>query len=165
MVQMKMTQSIDDGVNGVKRTVQDARDNVQDLGNKVQDVNHRVHGVDDKLDQVERSSSRHPLFLIPSIHTSLQGPSSERAFHGGFCPQIHPPIITLHARLITVVQLSGFFTEVYLIIGNPLAPSCGYTENVRYSQLSLASIPDCLKFVAGAGKSILWFALPRRQPL
>lgn len=54
---LRMTQSVDDGVKGVERTVQDARDDVQDLGNRVQDVDHRVQGVDDKLDQVERSSS------------------------------------------------------------------------------------------------------------
>jgi hypothetical protein len=39
----------------------------------------------------------------------------------------------LHAKPITTAQLNGFSKEVYLINGKPLAPSCGYTENVRYS--------------------------------
>ena len=39
----------------------------------------------------------------------------------------------MHAKLITTVQLNGFFTEAYSVTGNPPAPSYGYTENVRYS--------------------------------
>jgi hypothetical protein len=81
-------------------------------------------------------------------------------FHDGFHRQIHPPIITLHVKLITMVQLSGFFKEVYSINGNLLAPACGYTENVRYSQPS-PSVDSCSSpsSIAGSGKSILWFAL------
>ena len=58
---LKMTQSVDGKVMGV-------RDDVQDVGNMVQsaegrvcgdvrDVGDRVQGVDDKLDQANRSSS------------------------------------------------------------------------------------------------------------
>ena len=62
-------------------------------------------------------------------------------FRDGFRPQIHLPIITLHAKLITTVQLNGFSKKVHSINGNPLAPSCGYTENVRYSGPHQVSTP------------------------
>jgi hypothetical protein len=70
-------------------------------------------------------------------HSSAQSSSQETTleidFYNVFRHQIHPPIITLRAMLITTVQLNGFFKIVYIINGNPLAPSCGYAENVRYS--------------------------------
>ena len=65
-----------------------------------------------------------------------QETNSDLAFHDGFRPQIHPPIITTHAMLTTPVRLNGLFKEVYSIDGNPPSPSCGYTENVRYSRPS-----------------------------
>ena len=118
-------------VQGVRDYVQDVRGDVQDVGNKVQDVDYRVQGVDDKLDQVNRSLFLYFLLPIPSIHASSQETIAENIFYGGFHPRIHPPIITLHATLITTVQLNGFFKEVYSINGNPMAPSCGYMESVR----------------------------------
>ena len=91
----------------------------------------------------------------------------EIAFHDGFRPQIHPLIITTHAKLTTTVQPNGFFKEVYLINGNLPDPSCGYMENVRYSRTSPSvNLRLFINYVAGSGKSILWFALPQLyQPL
>jgi hypothetical protein len=154
---LKMTQSVDgkvmgvdDRVKGVEGKIQDVRDDVQDVsddvqgvGNKVQDVDDRVQdigkdisirvqGVNDKLDQANRSLFLQHLLIIPTAQTTSQGTSSETAFYDGYRPQIHPPIITLHAKLIIVVQLNGFFEEVYSVDGNQPAPLCGYTENVRY---------------------------------
>ena len=125
----------------VEGRVQVVCSDVQDVGNKVQDVDHkvqsvnndisiRVQGVNDKLDRVDRSLFLCPLLLIPSTHTFSQGTSSKRVFQAGFRPRIHPPITTLHAKLITTVRLNGFFKEVSSINGNPPVPSCGYTENV-----------------------------------
>jgi uncharacterized protein YoxC len=72
---LKMTQSVDGKVMGVRDDVQDVRsdvqgvrDDVQDVGGMVQsvegrvrgdvqDVDHRVQGVNDKLDQANRSLS------------------------------------------------------------------------------------------------------------
>ena len=59
-----------------------------------------------------------------------QGISSEIAFYDGFRRQIHPSIITLPPKLITMVQLNGFFKATYLIVGNPLVHFCGYMESV-----------------------------------
>jgi hypothetical protein len=124
---------VDDRVKGVEGKVQDVCDDVQDVGDKVQTVDRRVQDVDDKLDQVNRAFSLQHLLIVPSANTTSQGTSSETVFHDGFRLQIHPPIITTHAKLITTAQLNGFFKELYSINGNPLDPSCGYTENVRYS--------------------------------
>ena len=117
--QLKMTQD-------VRIDVHDVRGDVRDVGNKVQDV-------DDKLDQANRSLSFQSLIVIPLAQTASQGTSSEIIFYDGFHPQIHPLIITSHAKLITTAQQIGFSKEVYSITGNLLAPSCGSTENVRYS--------------------------------
>jgi len=62
-----------------------------------------------------------------------QGISSETVFYDGFRPQIHPSIITLPPKLITMVQPNGFSKAKYLISGNPLAHSCGYMESVCHS--------------------------------
>ena len=100
-------------------------------------VDYRLRGVGnmvkDKLDQASRSLYFQSLIVIPWAQTASQGTSSEIVSYDGFRPQIHPPIITFHAKPITTAQLNGFSKEAYLISGNRLAPSCGYTENVRYS--------------------------------
>src|SRR6266478_6393184 len=70
--------------------------------------------------------------------TSPQGTNSETVSYGGFRPQIHPPTTTLHVKLITMAQLNGFFKEVHLMNGNPPAPFCGCTENVRCSRSLLS---------------------------
>ena len=158
---LKMTHSIDDKVMNVDDTVNEiggkvqdvhgdvqyVRSDMQDVGNKVQRVDDRVQGiandvkdmsgevrgVDDKLDQVNRSLSLSHLLIVPSAQTALQETNSEIVCCDGFRPQIHPSITTRHLNLITTVQLNGFFKAVPSINGNPPTPSCGYTENVRYS--------------------------------
>jgi hypothetical protein len=132
-------QDVRDEVQGVGNRVQDVRGDVGDVGDKVQDVDDRVQDisirvqdVDDKLDQANRSLFLQHLLIIPTVQTTLQETSSETTFYDGYRPQIHPPTITSHAKLITTVQLNGFSEAVYLVNGNQPAPSCGYTENVRY---------------------------------
>ena len=153
--QLKMTRVVDDRVRAVGGQVQNVRDDVQhvsvdvqDVRNEVQDVNDRVQGidsnirgVDDKLDQANRSLSFQTLIIIPRAQTASQGTSSEIVSYDGFRPQIHPPIITSHAKPITTAQLNGFSEEVYSVSGNLLALSCGYTENVGYSWPSPCNDP------------------------
>ena len=117
--QLKMTHSVDVRVRGVE--------------DRVQGIDSNVRGVDVKLDQVNSSSSLQTLIAILRAQTVSQGTNSEIVSYDGFRLQIHPPIITLHARPITTAQLNGFSKEVYSISGNLLAPSYGYTENVCYS--------------------------------
>jgi hypothetical protein len=116
----------------IQSRVQDVLGDVQDVSDKVQNVDDRVQGVDDKLDQTNRSLSLQTLIIIPRAQTSLQATNSEITFFDGSPPQIRPPIITSHAKLITMARLSGFFKEVYSINGSPLARSCGCMENVCY---------------------------------
>ena len=98
----------------------------------VQGVRGDVRDVGDKLDQANRSLSLQTLIIIPRAQISSQATNSEITFFDGSRPQIRPPIITSHAKLITMARLSGFFKEVYSINGNPLVPSCGCMENVGY---------------------------------
>ena len=138
---------VDDRVKGVEGKVQDVCDDVQDVRGDVQDVDHRVQsigdnissgvqGVDHKLDQVNRSL----FFIICSSFREAQKASQatnlEIAFRDGYRLQVHPPIITTHAKHITPVQPNGFSEEVYSTNGNLPDLSCGYTENVRHSPSS-----------------------------
>jgi septation ring formation regulator EzrA len=138
--QLKMTHGVDDRVKGVaaqvqdvRSDVQDVRDDVQDVRGDMQDVGNNVRGFDDKLDQANRSLPCTSLIVIPRAQTASQVTSSEMVSYDGFRPQIHPPIITSHSKLITTAQLNGFSKELYTITGNLPVHSCGYTENVRYS--------------------------------
>ena len=152
--QLKMTHSIDGKVMGVndrvkgvegqvqgvrsdvqdvRVDVQDVRVDVQDVRGDVRDVGDKVQHIDDRLDQANRSLYFQTMIVIPWAQTASQGTSSEIVSYDGFLPQIHPQIITLHAKPITTAQLDGFSREGYSINGNRLAPSCGSTGNVRYS--------------------------------
>jgi len=152
--QLRMTHSVDDRVRGVEGQVQDVRGDVQDVGDKVRDVSGDVQGVgdkvqdvDDKLDQANRSLSIRTLIVISRAQTASQGTSLEITSYDGFPRQIHPQIIILHPKPITTARLGGFSKEVYSITGNLLAPSCGYTENVRYSWPSPSDDPDHPSFL------------------
>jgi hypothetical protein len=147
---LKMTRSVDGKVMGVDDRVKRVEGKVEDVGvnvravdnrvqdvgrdvrGDVQDVGNKVQGIDDKLDQVNRSLSLYHLLIVPSAQTASQGISSEIIFSDGFRLQIHPSIITLHQKLVIMIQLSGSFKAAYSINGNPPSLSYGYTENVRY---------------------------------
>jgi archaellum component FlaC len=130
-------QDVRGDVQDVRSNVQDVRSDVQEVGDKLQNVDDRVQGVDDKLHQANRSLSLQTLISIPRAQTFSQATNSEITSYDGSRPQILPPIITLHAKVITTVRLSGFFKEVYSINGSPLARSCGCMENVCYYRPSL----------------------------
>jgi len=121
------------GVQVVRVDVQDVRVDVHDARGDLRSVGNMVQDVDDKLDQANRSLSFQSLIVIPRAQTDSQGTNSEMVSYDGCRPRIHPPTIILHAKPITMAQLNGFSKELYSITGNLLAPSCGYTENVRYS--------------------------------
>ena len=127
---LKITHRVEGKVKGVDDKVKDVRGDVQDVGEKVLDV-------DDKLDRVNRSSSPNLITLHSEPSPPSQGTSSEIVFYDGFRLQIRQSIIILRRKLITTVQPSGSFKEVYIRTGNPLAPFCGCTESVRSSQLLL----------------------------
>jgi hypothetical protein len=117
----------DDRMKGVEGEIRDARDDVHDVSN-----NLKAQIIDDQLDHINRSPS---LQLCSTFLGSdfLQETTLEIDFYDGFRHQIHPPIISSHAGLITTVQLNGLCKGEHSINGNLLTPSCGYVENVCYS--------------------------------
>jgi uncharacterized protein YoxC len=133
-------QNVNGRVQDVQGDVHDVANKVQDVSNKVQDVDNRVQGIGSDVNEiscevheVNRSLSLQPLPVVLSAQTITQGISSEIVFYDGFRRQIHPSIITLPPKPITMVQPSGFFKAKYIIDGNPLVHSCGYMESVRQS--------------------------------
>jgi hypothetical protein len=124
---------VDDRVRVIEGQVQYVRNDVQDVRVDVRDVHGDSRDSGNKVDQANRSLYFQTLIVILRAQTASQGTSSETVFHDGFRRQTHPQIIPLHAKPITTAQRNGFSKEVYSIDGNPLAPSCGCTANVRYS--------------------------------
>ena len=100
---------------------------------RVQDVDNRVQAIGSEVREVNRSLSLYTLLVVLSAQTITQGVSSETVSYDGFRRQIHQSITTWPPKLTTMVQPNGFFKAKYLIIGNPLAHSCGYMESVCHS--------------------------------
>jgi hypothetical protein len=130
---LKLTHNVDDRVRDVEGKVENVQDDVQDVGNKVHDVGRDVNDISCEVREVNRSFSFEPLLVVLRAQTMTQGISSEIVFYDGFRRQIHPSIITLPPRLITMVQPNGSFKAIYLINGNLRAHSCGYMESVCHS--------------------------------
>jgi len=140
-------QDVGNKVENVDGRVQDVQGDVHDVGNEVQVVNKNVQDVDNRVQvigsdvnaiscdvrEVNRSLSRSPLLVVLRAQTMTQGISSEIVSYDGFRRQIHPSIITLPPKLITMVQPNGFFKPIYLMNGNPLVHYCGYMESVCHS--------------------------------
>ena len=124
-------QNVDGRVQNVQHDVQDVGNKVQDVDNKVQDIGSDVKDVSSEVREVNRSLSLLCL-VVSRAQRATQGISLETTFYDGFRRQIHPSIITLHARFITRVQLDGFFKGVYSMNGKPPVLSCGYMGNVCY---------------------------------
>jgi hypothetical protein len=106
--QLKMTHNVDGKVMGVDNRVRGVEGQVEGVRGDVQDARVDVQDVGN---------------MVQDFGDRVQG----------FRPQIHPSIITSHAKPITTAQLNGFSKEVYSIGGNLLVPSCGYMENVCHS--------------------------------
>ena len=117
-------------VREVGKRVGDVDDRVQGVSSNVQDITDRMQGVQGNLDQANRLSSPCRILHSEDSDISSQGTNSEIVFYSGFRLLIHPPIIILHAKLTTAIQLNGSFKAVYSANGSPLLPSCGYMENV-----------------------------------
>ena len=100
---------------------------------RVQDVDNRVQGVGSDVHDISCEVISLVLLVDPRAQTMIQGISSEIVFYDGFLHQIHPSIITLPPKLITMVRPNGFFKAIYLVNGNLLVHSCGYMESVCYS--------------------------------
>jgi len=160
---LKMAHSVEAKVVGVDKRVQGVGD---DVGKKVEDVDNRVQGIDGKLDDTNRPSTRPSCFcFIQNAQTCSQGTCFVTISYDGFHLQIHPRIIILQQKLITMAHLNGSSKVVSLPNGSPEVLSCGFTENVCSSSSQLRYVnPNHIDSVAGSGKSVLWFVLPRLVP-
>jgi len=117
-----------------KLTHEEARMASAELLKTTHTIGRTVMNVDHKLDQANSSSFPQSIALHPEISNFPQGTSSRITFFDGFRLRTHRPIITLRLKLITRARLNGSFKAEYSRNGNPLVPSCGYTENVHPSQ-------------------------------
>ena len=87
-----------------------SRTTCNDVGNKVQDVDNRVQGIGRDINdiscevrEINPSLSLSRLLVVLRAQTMTQGISSEIVFYDGFRRQIHPSIITVPPKLITMV--------------------------------------------------------------
>ena len=90
-----------------------------------------------------------------------QGANCYKTFLDGSLHRIRLPITTLHAIPITREQQSGSLKEVYLENGNRLVLCCGFMGRVRLYCHSKYILAKKTFHLAGSGKSILWFVVPR----
>ena len=92
---------------------------------------------------------------------STQAINYDRIFVDGYPHQIHPRTITLRAMFITREPQLGSLKEAYIVNGNQHLRFSGSMENVRLRRpTSYPALPDGIFYVAGSGKSILWFVDP-----
>jgi uncharacterized protein YoxC len=151
---LKSTHSIDEGVQGIRRRledvgnrtqcvhgrveivdegVQEVRDAVRCVDHKVQNVDHNVQGIGNKVDQVNRQHLSTLLSLLLNLIKFSQRTTSEMAFETGYHLRIRPLTTIFCVPLITRGQLNGSLVVKISIFGNLVVPSFGYTENVRCS--------------------------------
>ena len=97
------------------------------------------------------------LLLISRAYLSPQRASYTRDCRTGYHHQIPPQIIISHARPITTERHPGFSKAVFSKSGNRLL-YCGFMANVPLF-LPLLYIPLTPIFVAGSGKSVLWYVI------
>jgi methyl-accepting chemotaxis protein len=65
----KRVHAVDDGMQGIGSNVKDMTDKVQSVDDKVQDVYDEVQAIDDKLDQVNRTPSSSFLLFVQNTQT------------------------------------------------------------------------------------------------
>ena len=115
------------------------------------------------VDQVKRSSSRKRVRLNMHAQPFFQGANCDKTFVDGSRHQILPQITTSHATLVTREQQSGSFREVSFENGSRLVLCCGFTGSVRSFLFPFPIYSHRrLSLIAGSGKSILWFVVPKQ---
>jgi hypothetical protein len=89
----------------------------------------------------------------------------EENFEDGSLLQILLSTITLHVRFTTMRQQHGLSREAHSGNGRRTVLYCGFVAIVCFSHfLVFMTINSSPKFTAGAGKSILWYAVSRLFP-
>ena len=111
------------------------------------------------VDHVKRVFFPGSILLILGTQSSSQGASCERKFKNGCTHQIPQQITTLHAKPTTRAQQHGFSKVAFSNSGSRRLLCCGSMANVPSFSSPLSYTPLTLVFVAGSGKSVLWFVL------
>ena len=91
----------------------------------------------------------------------LQVINYEKRFRGGFLPQIHRSITTPHVKPITMGPLRGSLKAIPTMNGRRQALSYGPMGIVWFSIITPSTLLIISGFVAGSGKSILWWVTPQ----
>ena len=115
------------------------------------------------VDQMKRSSSPNRID-INYAQAALQGINYDKIFVNGSHRRIRPRTTTSRVVLITREPQAGSFKVAYTMNGNRRLRFSGYMENVRSCPKPFLAPPDGISFLAGSGKSILWFVVPLRSP-
>jgi hypothetical protein len=106
----------------------------------------------------EKRSCFH-LIDVDSWGLFLQRAGYERYCKSGSLLRIPQQTIILHARHTTRERHLGFFKAVFSNSGSHLLPSYGYMATVCSFFSSILYISLTPIFVAGSGKSVLWFVI------
>ena len=97
------------------------------------------------------------LLLLHGAYLFSQRASYERNHKSGSLLRIRRQTIMSHERHTTREQRHGSSKAVFSNSGNHPLLSCGSMANVRPICSPLLHTPPTLIFVAGSGKSVLWF--------
>jgi hypothetical protein len=161
---------VDDRVQGVSGDVQDVGGRVQMINermeqveNNVQGVGDKVQGVDRKLEQVNRKSLYH--HKHPTLSNILAGDQ----LRDSLFRWLSPPDPSINHNTASKAHHDG--TAQWFFQGNIFdqwKSTCNFLwiHGKRAFLLSFITPRFLLMFdfVAGSGKSVLWFVLPRRFP-
>jgi len=94
------------------------------------------------VDQVKREQYPSLDHAGQACSVILQETNHDRIFADGSPHPIPLQTTTLHVVLTTREQPTGSFRAAYSRAGSPLVRCCGYTENVRCSELSRVTTTD-----------------------
>jgi hypothetical protein len=186
---LKLTNRVDDTVNRMDDTVNRVDDKVDRVDEKVDKVDDKVtvlidggknaflslftrsitwiwtdvkktHAVIHRTVDEEKRSYSGLTPVASRAYLSLQKTSYERNYKTGSLPRILPQITISHARPTTREPHPGFFKAVFSSSGSYLLLSCGSMANVRPFCSPLLHTPLTPIFLAGSGKSVLWYVFP-----
>ena len=124
----------------------------------MKEVNAVIYRSVNTADEERRSYSDFTA-VASRAYLSSQRTSYERNCKTGSLPRIPPQITISHARHATRERHPGSSKAVFLNSGSCLL-SCGSMANVRSFCFPLLDTPLTPVFVAGSGKSVLWFVFP-----
>jgi hypothetical protein len=102
--------------------------------------------------------SRHGVHRMPRL-TQSQATNFEKRFGRGFLPRIRRLLTTLSVMLITLGLLPGLLKVLYIMNGKQGDHSCGCTGSVSLSVLFVELLLMDSDFLAGSGKSVLWWVI------